>query len=151
MFVIVEISSSILLRTLPSHEKTKEYKLILCLTFIITYWSFYLLYDQWSLKVTSVMCFLVYTGSYASYIMPAAALGAMGYCYMWWKAILSSNLKSLRLYKWWFICFVIWSLFLYCPGVVIFWCYVCDKAQYGKCCCNCVQTVGKCIWSSGGE
>ncbi|XP_057955293.1 uncharacterized protein LOC131149150 isoform X1 [Malania oleifera] len=23
--------------------------------------------------------------SYASYIMPAAALGAMGYCYMWWK------------------------------------------------------------------
>ncbi|XP_057955294.1 uncharacterized protein LOC131149150 isoform X2 [Malania oleifera] len=24
-------------------------------------------------------------GSYASYIMPAAALGAMGYCYMWWK------------------------------------------------------------------
>uniref|UniRef100_A0A5B7AYW0 DUF1664 domain-containing protein n=1 Tax=Davidia involucrata TaxID=16924 RepID=A0A5B7AYW0_DAVIN len=25
------------------------------------------------------------TGSYASYLMPAAALGAMGYCYMWWK------------------------------------------------------------------
>lgn len=24
-------------------------------------------------------------GSYASYLMPAAALGAMGYCYMWWK------------------------------------------------------------------
>ncbi|CAK9133407.1 unnamed protein product [Ilex paraguariensis] len=25
------------------------------------------------------------SGSYASYLMPAAALGAMGYCYMWWK------------------------------------------------------------------
>ncbi|GMY09764.1 hypothetical protein FCV25MIE_05003 [Fagus crenata] len=25
------------------------------------------------------------SGSYASYIVPAAALGAMGYCYMWWK------------------------------------------------------------------
>ncbi|KAF3445287.1 hypothetical protein FNV43_RR14982 [Rhamnella rubrinervis] len=25
------------------------------------------------------------SGSYASYIMPAAALGVMGYCYMWWK------------------------------------------------------------------
>ncbi|XP_062152364.1 uncharacterized protein LOC133860771 [Alnus glutinosa] len=24
-------------------------------------------------------------GSYASYLVPAAALGAMGYCYMWWK------------------------------------------------------------------
>ncbi|CAN1761024.1 hypothetical protein LINPERHAP1_LOCUS7760 [Linum perenne] len=24
-------------------------------------------------------------GSLASYIMPAAAVGAMGYCYMWWK------------------------------------------------------------------
>lgn len=27
----------------------------------------------------------VNVGSYASYIMPAAALGVMGYCYMWWK------------------------------------------------------------------
>ncbi|KAK9285174.1 hypothetical protein L1049_024360 [Liquidambar formosana] len=25
------------------------------------------------------------SGNYASYIMPAAAVGAMGYCYMWWK------------------------------------------------------------------
>ncbi|XP_052177998.1 uncharacterized protein LOC127791879 [Diospyros lotus] len=25
------------------------------------------------------------TGSFASYLLPAAALGAMGYCYMWWK------------------------------------------------------------------
>jgi len=25
-------------------------------------------------------------GNLASYIMPAAAIGAMGYCYMWWKA-----------------------------------------------------------------
>ncbi|CAN1761020.1 hypothetical protein LINPERHAP1_LOCUS7760 [Linum perenne] len=25
------------------------------------------------------------SGSLASYIMPAAAVGAMGYCYMWWK------------------------------------------------------------------
>lgn len=24
-------------------------------------------------------------GSYASYLVPAAAVGAMGYCYMWWK------------------------------------------------------------------
>lgn len=24
-------------------------------------------------------------GNYGSYILPAAALGAMGYCYMWWK------------------------------------------------------------------
>ena len=29
--------------------------------------------------------FYVHTGSYASYLVPAAALGAMGYCYMWWK------------------------------------------------------------------
>lgn len=25
------------------------------------------------------------TGNYASYLVPAAAVGAMGYCYMWWK------------------------------------------------------------------
>ncbi|XP_023534311.1 uncharacterized protein LOC111795907 [Cucurbita pepo subsp. pepo] len=25
------------------------------------------------------------SGNYASYLMPAAAVGAMGYCYMWWK------------------------------------------------------------------
>ncbi|CAK7349061.1 unnamed protein product [Dovyalis caffra] len=25
-------------------------------------------------------------GSFSSYLVPAAALGAMGYCYMWWKA-----------------------------------------------------------------
>ncbi|KAK1273280.1 hypothetical protein QJS04_geneDACA008085 [Acorus gramineus] len=25
------------------------------------------------------------SGSLASYVMPAAAIGAMGYCYMWWK------------------------------------------------------------------
>lgn len=25
------------------------------------------------------------SGSHASYLVPAAALGAMGYCYMWWK------------------------------------------------------------------
>ena len=24
-------------------------------------------------------------GGYASYVVPAAAIGAMGYCYMWWK------------------------------------------------------------------
>ncbi|XP_028758007.1 uncharacterized protein LOC114717096 [Neltuma alba] len=24
-------------------------------------------------------------GSYASYLLPAAAIGAMGYCYMWWR------------------------------------------------------------------
>ncbi|KAL3754422.1 hypothetical protein ACJRO7_001627 [Eucalyptus globulus] len=27
------------------------------------------------------------SGSYASYLVPAAALGAMGYCYMWWKGL----------------------------------------------------------------
>lgn len=31
------------------------------------------------------------SGSYASYIMPAAALGAMGYCYMWWKGLSFSD------------------------------------------------------------
>lgn len=30
-------------------------------------------------------CFDGHTGSYGSYLVPAAALGAMGYCYMWWK------------------------------------------------------------------
>lgn len=30
-------------------------------------------------------CFHLNIGSYASYIVPTAALGAMGYCYMWWK------------------------------------------------------------------
>ncbi|XP_061350903.1 uncharacterized protein LOC133295973 [Gastrolobium bilobum] len=25
------------------------------------------------------------SGSFASYLLPAAAIGAMGYCYMWWK------------------------------------------------------------------
>lgn len=32
------------------------------------------------------------SGSFASYIMPAAALGAMGYCYMWWKGWSFSDL-----------------------------------------------------------
>lgn len=31
------------------------------------------------------------TGSYASYVMPAAALGAMGYFYMWWKGLSFSD------------------------------------------------------------
>ncbi|XP_042479053.1 uncharacterized protein LOC122059999 [Macadamia integrifolia] len=31
------------------------------------------------------------TGKFASYIMPAAALGAMGYCYMWWKGLSFSD------------------------------------------------------------
>jgi hypothetical protein len=26
-----------------------------------------------------------YAGGLSSYILPAAAVGAMGYCYMWWK------------------------------------------------------------------
>ncbi|THG21401.1 hypothetical protein TEA_008497 [Camellia sinensis var. sinensis] len=30
-------------------------------------------------------CFCVRTGSATSYLLPAAALGAMGYCCMWWK------------------------------------------------------------------
>ncbi|RVW13342.1 hypothetical protein CK203_089026 [Vitis vinifera] len=37
------------------------------------------------------------SGSYASYIMPAAALGAMGYCYMWWKARFTYDFKIYRL------------------------------------------------------
>lgn len=32
------------------------------------------------------------SGSFASYIMPAAALGAMGYCYVWWKGWSFSDL-----------------------------------------------------------
>ncbi|KAI3708137.1 hypothetical protein L2E82_37225 [Cichorium intybus] len=31
------------------------------------------------------------SGSYSSYLMPAAALGAMGYCYMWWKGLSLSD------------------------------------------------------------
>lgn len=27
----------------------------------------------------------VSSGGLSSYIMPAAAVGALGYCYMWWK------------------------------------------------------------------
>lgn len=30
-------------------------------------------------------------GGYGSYLMPAAALGAMGYCYMWWKGLSFSD------------------------------------------------------------
>ncbi|KAF9588564.1 hypothetical protein IFM89_013416 [Coptis chinensis] len=30
--------------------------------------------------------FLIHLGNLASYLVPAAAVGAMGYCYMWWKA-----------------------------------------------------------------
>jgi len=30
--------------------------------------------------------FPVHTGNFSSYLVPAAALGAMGYCYFWWKA-----------------------------------------------------------------
>ena len=49
------------------------------------------------LNYRSVMCFMLYAGSYASYIVPAAALGAMGYCYMWWKARFTYRFKSYRL------------------------------------------------------
>lgn len=31
------------------------------------------------------------SGNLASYLMPAAALGAMGYCYMWWKGLSFSD------------------------------------------------------------
>ncbi|KAJ9176834.1 hypothetical protein P3X46_012106 [Hevea brasiliensis] len=31
------------------------------------------------------------SGSFASYLVPAAALGAMGYCYMWWKGLSFSD------------------------------------------------------------
>ncbi|KAI3497254.1 hypothetical protein L1887_39739 [Cichorium endivia] len=31
------------------------------------------------------------SGSYSSYLMPAAAIGAMGYCYMWWKGLSLSD------------------------------------------------------------
>ncbi|XVF21068.1 hypothetical protein REPUB_Repub12eG0058600 [Reevesia pubescens] len=30
-------------------------------------------------------------GGFASYIVPAAALGALGYCYMWWKGLSFSD------------------------------------------------------------
>ncbi|GAB4825223.1 hypothetical protein Ancab_008098 [Ancistrocladus abbreviatus] len=32
------------------------------------------------------------SGGYASYFLPAAALGAMGYCYMWWKGLSLSDI-----------------------------------------------------------
>ncbi|XP_004138605.1 uncharacterized protein LOC101208062 isoform X2 [Cucumis sativus] len=31
------------------------------------------------------------SGNYASYLVPAAAVGAMGYCYMWWKGLSFSD------------------------------------------------------------
>ncbi|XP_050205809.1 uncharacterized protein LOC126655614 isoform X2 [Mercurialis annua] len=31
------------------------------------------------------------SGGFASYLVPAAALGAMGYCYMWWKGLSFSD------------------------------------------------------------
>ncbi|TYK02913.1 DUF1664 domain-containing protein [Cucumis melo var. makuwa] len=31
-------------------------------------------------------------GNYASYLVPAAAVGAMGYCYMWWKGLSFSDI-----------------------------------------------------------
>ncbi|KVI02081.1 hypothetical protein Ccrd_019659 [Cynara cardunculus var. scolymus] len=31
------------------------------------------------------------SGGYSSYLVPAAALGAMGYCYMWWKGLSLSD------------------------------------------------------------
>lgn len=31
------------------------------------------------------------SGGYGSYLVPAAALGAMGYCYMWWKGLSFSD------------------------------------------------------------
>ncbi|XP_024451540.2 uncharacterized protein LOC7458276 isoform X2 [Populus trichocarpa] len=35
-------------------------------------------------------------GSFSSYLVPAAALGAMGYCYMWWKVDeMKSNLSQI--------------------------------------------------------
>ncbi|CAN0920716.1 hypothetical protein LINGRAHAP2_LOCUS32202 [Linum grandiflorum] len=39
------------------------------------------------------------SGGLASYIMPAAAVGAMGYCYMWWKAsflVLATKITSCK-------------------------------------------------------
>lgn len=32
------------------------------------------------------------SGNYASYLVPAAAVGAMGYCYMWWKGLTFSDI-----------------------------------------------------------
>nr|CAB3457395.1 unnamed protein product [Digitaria exilis] len=34
----------------------------------------------------SKVLILVGAGGLSSYILPAAAIGAMGYCYMWWKS-----------------------------------------------------------------
>ncbi|KAK1568527.1 hypothetical protein Q3G72_025499 [Acer saccharum] len=36
------------------------------------------------------------SGGYASYLMPAAALGAMGCCYMWWKGLSFSDVMLLE-------------------------------------------------------
>ncbi|KAH9602500.1 hypothetical protein KSS87_020959 [Heliosperma pusillum] len=34
---------------------------------------------------------MIHAAGYSSYIMPAAAIGAMGYCYMWWKGLSFSD------------------------------------------------------------
>lgn len=40
-------------------------------------------------RLGKVIFFL--SGNYASYLVPAAAVGAMGYCYMWWKGLSFSD------------------------------------------------------------
>lgn len=49
------------------------------------------------LNRSNVNTFLV--GGLSSYLMPVAALGAMGYCYMWWKVRLGIQiLLQLNIY-----------------------------------------------------
>jgi hypothetical protein len=51
-------------------------------------------------NVTTLVNSLAHTGSFSSYLVPAAALGAMGYCYMWWQArFLMLKIKTISSHK----------------------------------------------------
>lgn len=43
---------------------------------------------------------MCHTGGFSSYLMPAAALGAMGYCYMWWKV---RSILLIQVYKFFWV------------------------------------------------
>lgn len=58
----------------------------LCTTFhnLGTVSNMFIFYEK-----QSIIIFAFSDVGYASYLVPAAAVGAMGYCYMWWKVLLS--------------------------------------------------------------
>lgn len=87
-------------------------------------------YDSCSTCMLSI-CSLMRTypfdcsGNLASYIVPAATVGAMGYCYMWWKArfwIPISRIKSLRLkfnFVIVFVALIAFTLFFHLLGLFL--------------------------------